>query len=191
MARLSRFQGYAVTTNYGRDERVAHLGAGSHISPLASIHGGDRIAIGNNCRIDDFVVLSAGQGGIVIGDNVHVAIFVSMQGSGAISIGDRSQIAARVTILSSSGDLKYLGESGSPTMPGEREIAITEPVTLEPGAILGVGAIVMPGALIGYDTVVGAQGFVRHGECLSPRGIYVGNPLRLIGSRVRRGERMA
>lgn len=168
------------------EHAVASLGEGSRISPLASIRGGERITIGENCRIDDFVVLSAGDGGITIGDNVHVAVFASMQGSGAIRIGNRAQIAARVTILSSTGDLKYLGESGSPTMPGEREIAYSAPVTLEPGAILGVAAIVMPGVIVGEDTVVGAQSFVRRDECIGPRLVVAGNPLRILKSRARR-----
>jgi acetyltransferase-like isoleucine patch superfamily enzyme len=172
--------------NTSRDERVAYLGEGSHISPLASIRGGERISIGKNCRIDDFVVLSAGEGGIAIGDNVHVAVFVSMQGGGRITISDHCQIAARSTILSSSGDLKYLGESGSPTMPGEREKAITAPVMLDRGAILGVGAVVMPGAWIGEQTVIGALSFVRKGAVLDQRSVYAGNPLRRIGDRVAR-----
>lgn len=180
-----------VAADFNHNEHaVASLGEGSRISPIASIHGGDRITIGENCRIDDYVVLSAGEGGITIGDNVHVAVFVSMQGSGAITISDRCQIAARTTILSSTGDLKYLGESGSPTMPGEREIAYSAPVTLEPGAILGVGAVVMPGALIGQDTVVGALSFVRRDECIGPRLVVAGNPLRTIKARTRRPERM-
>lgn len=172
--------------NTSRDERVAYLGEGSHISPLASIRGGERIRIGRNCRIDDFVVLSAGEGGIHIGDNVHVAVYVSMQGGGPITICDECQIAARCTILSSSGDLKYLGESGSPTMPGERERAITSLVTLCRGAILGVGAVVMPGAIIREHTVVGALSFVRKGSNLEPFSVYAGNPLRRIGDRVAR-----
>jgi acetyltransferase-like isoleucine patch superfamily enzyme len=172
--------------NTSRDERVAYLGEGSHISPLASIRGGERIRIGRNCRIDDFVVLSAGEGGIEIGDNVHVAVYVSMQGSGRITISDECQIAARCTILSSSGDLKYLGESGSPTMPGEREKAISGDVTLDRGAILGVGAVVMPYACIGEQTVVGVLSLVRKASVLERYSIYAGNPLRRIGDRVAR-----
>ena len=177
---------YPEDASTSRDERVAYLGEGSHVSPLASIRGGARISIGKNCRIDDFVVLSAGDGGIAIGDNVHVAVFVSMQGGARITISDDCQIAARSTILSSSGDLKYLGESGSPTMPGEREKAITAPVSLLRGSIVGVGAVVMPGVMIGQQTVVGALSLVRKGATLEEFSVYVGNPLRRIGDRVAR-----
>lgn len=164
----------------------ARLGEGSTISPLASIRGGERITIGKNCRIDDFAVISAGEGGIEIGDNVHVAVYVSMQGSGKITISDDCQIAARVTILSSSGDLKYLGESGSPTMAGEREKAITGPVTLERGAILGVGAVVMPDVVIGEQSVIGAMSFVRKGSRVDSFTVAAGNPLRSICQRTAR-----
>ena len=39
-----------------------------------------------NSRIDDFCVLSAGEGGIEIGDYVHVAVFCMLIGAGKIKL---------------------------------------------------------------------------------------------------------
>jgi len=43
------------------------------ISDKSSIYGASRIELGDNVRIDDFCILSAGDGGIEICDNVHIA----------------------------------------------------------------------------------------------------------------------
>ena len=52
----------------------ASLGSNVLISDKASIYGANRIQIGNNVRIDDFCVLSAGDGGIYIGNYIHIAV---------------------------------------------------------------------------------------------------------------------
>jgi len=48
------------------------LGDNVLISKKTSFYGISRICIGNNVRIDDFCVLSAGIGGIFIGNYVHI-----------------------------------------------------------------------------------------------------------------------
>ena len=74
------------------------------------------IVIGNNVRIDDFVVLSAGQGGIEIGNYIHIAVFSSLIGAGRIALSDFCNISSRVSIYSSSDD--YTGEyMTNPMMP--------------------------------------------------------------------------
>ncbi|MFB0769890.1 hypothetical protein ACEU5N_19765, partial [Aeromonas salmonicida] len=43
------------------------------ISDKASIYGANKIKIGSNVRIDDYCVVSAGEGGINIGSYIHIA----------------------------------------------------------------------------------------------------------------------
>ena len=62
------------------EEQIKKIGlkfAGKNvkISNKASIWNAANISVGDNSRIDDFCVLSAGEGGIEIGKNVHVAYF--------------------------------------------------------------------------------------------------------------------
>ena len=58
------------------------------ISDKISIYNPGNISIGDNTRIDDFCVLSAGKGGIEIGRNVHIAVYVSIIGEGKIIVSD-------------------------------------------------------------------------------------------------------
>src|SRR5438874_7552631 len=80
------------------------LGKNVQLSEKAAIYGADRISIGDNSRIDDFCVLSAGEGGINIGRHVHVACLCSCIGAAQIELHDFSGISSRTAIYSSSDD---------------------------------------------------------------------------------------
>ena len=62
-------------STYSQDELFAFgfksIGKNVLISRKASIYGADKIEIGNNVRIDDFCVLSSGDDGFLIGNNIH------------------------------------------------------------------------------------------------------------------------
>lgn len=58
------------------------VGSNVRISRKASFYGIERISIGSNVRIDDFCVLSAGLGGITIGNYIHIAVYSSLIGAG-------------------------------------------------------------------------------------------------------------
>src|SRR4051794_15517212 len=104
-------------------EAVAALGFASvgrnvQVSDHASIYGAERIALGSNVRIDDFCVLSAGPGGISIGNFVHIAVYSSLMGAGKITFADFSGLSSRVAIYSSNDD--YSGATMSnPTVPSQ------------------------------------------------------------------------
>ena len=66
----------------------ASLGNDLHISDRAAFYGCANIALGSNVRIDDFCVLSAGQGGIAIGNHVHIAVYSCLIGKGKITLSD-------------------------------------------------------------------------------------------------------
>jgi len=70
----------------------AAIGVNVLVSDKASIHGASRIALGNHVRIDDFCVLSAGEGGIRIGSYVHVACQCTLIGKGRIELEDFSNL---------------------------------------------------------------------------------------------------
>ncbi|MGL6373608.1 hypothetical protein ACSZMY_08200 [Aeromonas hydrophila] len=71
-----------------QDMGFLSIGSNVLISDKASIYGAARIRIGSNVRIDDFCVLSAGSGGIDIGDYIHIAVYSSLIGAGKIIISD-------------------------------------------------------------------------------------------------------
>ena len=65
-----------------------HVGENCLLSDKASYYNCNNIKIGNNVRIDDFCVLSAGMGGIEIGSHIHIAVYSSLIGAGKIVLKD-------------------------------------------------------------------------------------------------------
>ena len=95
---------------------LAAVGRSVSLSRKASLYGVSRISIGDNSRIDDFCVLSAGDGGISIGRYVHIAVFSTLIGKGRIELNDYANLSSRVAIYSSNDD--YSGElMSNPTVP--------------------------------------------------------------------------
>jgi len=161
----------------------AALGANVLISERATLYGVERIRLGNNVRIDDFCVLSAGEGGIEIGNYVHVAVFSSLIGGGRITLSDFSGLSSRVTIYSSNDD--YSGNAmTNPTVPPEFTSVQHADVFLGRHVIVGSGSVILPGAVLEEGVAVGALALVK-GRC-EAFGIYAGYPAKRIKSRSRR-----
>jgi dTDP-4-amino-4,6-dideoxy-D-glucose acyltransferase len=93
-----------------------HVGENCLLSDKASYYNCKNISIGSNTRIDDFSVLSAGDGGIEIGEYVHLAIGTSLIGAGKIFVQDFAGLSSRVSVYSSNDD--YSGQFlTNPTVP--------------------------------------------------------------------------
>lgn len=158
------------------------VGQNVQISDKASIYGFDRIAIGDNVRIDDFCVLSAGIGGIDIGSHVHIAVYTSIIGAGKVVIEDFCNLSSRVSIYSSNDD--YSGETlTNPTVPDEYKNVKHAPVYLGKHVIVGSGTVILPGLRLEEGVAVGALSLVTK-NC-EAFGIYAGNPARRIKERKR------
>lgn len=107
------------------------------ISDKASIYGASRIKIGSNVRIDDFCVLSAGEGGIDIGNYVHIAVFALLIGAGKITVSDFAGVSSRVSIYSSNDD--YTGKFlTNPMVPAEYTNVTHADVTLAKHVIIAL-----------------------------------------------------
>jgi dTDP-4-amino-4,6-dideoxy-D-glucose acyltransferase len=160
----------------------ARLGSDLHISDRASFYGCSNIALGNNVRIDDFCVLSAGQGGIAIGDHVHIAVYSCLIGKGRITLSDFCNISSRVSIYSSSDD--YSGATmTNPTIPERHKNVRHADVTVGKHVIVGSGSVILPGATLEEGVAVGALSLVK--ERCTAFGIYAGNPARRVRERKR------
>lgn len=158
----------------------AHVGRNVKISDRASFYGISRISIGDNTRIDDFCVLSAGEGGIHVGRNVHIAVFSSLMGGGAIYLEDFSNISSRVAVYSSNDD--YSGEfMTNPTVPSEFTGVVHAPVRIGRHVIIGSGSVILPGVTLEDGVAIGALSLVRK-DC-EAFGIFGGVPARRIGVR--------
>ena len=152
------------------------------ISRKASFYGAERIRFGSHVRIDDFCVLSAGEGGIDIGDHVHIAVYSSLIGRGRIELHDFSGLSSRGSIYSSNDD--YSGKSmTNPMVPEEFTGMSHSDVVVGRHVIVGSGSIVLPGVVLEEGVAVGALSLVRR-SC-SAFGIYSGMPAKRIGERNR------
>ena len=119
------------------------LGENVQISDAAKIYGSEQISIGSNVRIDDFCILSAGVGGIEVGDHVHIACYSSLIGQGLIRLEDFCGLSARVSIYSSTDD--YSGSAlTNPTVPRSLRNVKSGPVVLRKHVIVGVGCLILP-----------------------------------------------
>lgn len=160
----------------------AEVGEDVRISEVARFYGTSRIRIGNHVRIDDFCVLSAGDGGIRIGNHVHIAVYCSLIGQGAIDLADYCNISSRVSIYSSNDD--YSGNSlTNPTIPIDFKNVTHAPVTLGRHVIVGSGSVILPGVLLEDGVAVGSISLIKS-DCAA-FGIYAGIPARRIKERSR------
>lgn len=156
------------------------VGNNVSLSKKASIYGAERISIGDNTRIDDFVVLSAGDDGIVIGSNVHIAVFSSLIGSGKIELSDFSNISSRVSIYSSNDD--YSGEAmTNPTLPTSYTNVKHGKVYIGKHVIIGCGSVVLPNVELGNGVAIGALSLIS--TSCTEWSIYAGNPAKKIKDR--------
>ena len=165
-------------------ERMGFLSVGTNvfISDRASLYNCANIALGNNVRIDDFCVLSAGTGGITIGNNVHLAVYSSLIGSGKITISDFCNISSRVSVYSSSDD--YSGATmTNPTIPAQYTGVTHADVFLGRRVIVGSGSVILPNVTLEDGVAIGALSLIR--KSCKAFGIYAGVPAKFIKERKR------
>jgi len=59
-------------------------------------------------------------------------------------------------------------------------MAMLHGCTVDDGALIGIGAVVLNNAHIGADSLVGAKSLVTEGKVIPPRSLVVGSPARVI-----------
>ena len=156
------------------------VGENVQLSDKASYYNCKNISIGNNTRIDDFCVLSAGEDGIEIGNYVHIAIGVSVIGAAKISIMDFAGLSSRVSIYSSNDD--YSGEyMTNPMIPSEFTNVTHGAVSIGKHAIIGSGSVILPNVTLEDGVAVGALSLVT--KSCSEFGVYIGTPAKKIKER--------
>ncbi len=161
---------------------LAGYGKNVLISNKCSIYGHAKIELGDDVRIDDFCVLSAGNGGIKIGSYIHMAVYSSLIGRGEIRVCDFANISSRVSVYSSNDD--YSGMHMTNPMIDEAFTGVNhQKVFIGRHAIIGSGSIILPGVTIEDGVAIGALSLVNR-DCKA-FGIYTGAPARKMGERKR------
>jgi galactoside O-acetyltransferase len=163
-------------------EKIGFLSLGQNvlISDKCSIYNPANIKIGNNVRIDDFCILSAGVGGIELGSYIHISAYASLIGAGKIKIGDFSALSVRSSVFSSSDD--FSGEMmANPIVPKQYRMVDERDVFIERHVLIGAGVVILPGVKIHLGAAVGALSLVN--KDLNGLSVYHGNPVRFLHKR--------
>tara|TARA_B100000949_G_C14272321_1_gene447906 strand:+ start:375 stop:935 length:561 start_codon:yes stop_codon:yes gene_type:complete len=156
------------------------VGSNVRISRKASFYGIERISIGSNVRIDDFCVLSAGLGGITIGNYIHIAVYSSLIGAGKIILSDFCNISSRVAIYSSNDD--YSGEyMTNPMVPSVLTNISSDDVNIGKHVIIGSNSIILPGVHLGEGVAIGALSLVT--KSIESYKVAAGTPAKVIKDR--------
>ncbi len=158
------------------------VGDDVNVDATATFYGASRIALGSHVRIDAGVVLSAGDGGILVGDHVHIAVRVFMTGAARIELRSFAGVSAGTAIFSSNDDYSGAWLTG-PTVPDDLRNVTSAPVVLGEHVIVGAGSVILPGVTIGQGAAVGALTLVR--KDVPPFAIVAGPRGEVIGERDR------
>lgn len=156
------------------------LGKNVLISDKCSLYNTKNISIGDNTRIDDFCILSAGENGIEIGRYVHIACFSSLVGKGKITMRDYSGVSSRVSVYSSSDS--YDGEyMTNPCLPVGVTNVIHKDVVIGKHVVIGSNSVVLPGVILADGCSIGAMSLVN--KSVDGRYIMAGIPAKRIRDR--------
>ena len=157
-----------------------HLGKNIKISSDARIYGQENISIGDNVRIDDFVILSAGDGYIDIGNYVYIARSSHISGIMGVKLCDFSSMAANTVIYSASDD--YSGDYlTAQAIPQEYTNAIGGLVYIGRHVIIGSACTFVGPCVVAEGCSIGSMTLVI--KDLLPWGIYVGIPAKRLKDR--------
>lgn len=156
---------------FARPAGLGSLGRGTYFTEPYTIQSPHRVHIGRGVKFNERPVLSVleredGTGGTLrIGDGCMIGSDFHAHCADEVVIGSHVGISARVA----------LGDFVSDLDPGVDDASIH----IHDGAILGLGAIILPGVTIGERAAVAAGAVVTRD--VPPRTLVFGNPARLMG----------
>ena len=154
------------------------FGPGSYIVPPArvtmpeAIHLGAGVIINEHSWISVVEAVPGHTPKLTIGDGTLIDRLLHVACVGEIEIGEDVLIAERTLI----GDTYH--DYTDPDAHIVQQAVPPRKVTIERGAHLGLGVIVMPGVTIGEEALVGAGAVVTRD--VPPRTVVVGNPARVV-----------
>jgi acetyltransferase-like isoleucine patch superfamily enzyme len=109
---------------------------------------------------------------ISIGKNTSINEFVVINGAGNVEIGDNVLIGHRTTIASDSHGIDDIN------IEIYRQPKTKKPIKIGDNVFLGCNVTVLPGVTIGSGAVIGAGAVVT--EDVSANAVVVGNPAKIL-----------
>lgn len=130
------------------------------LSRKASIYSPEKIAIGDNVRIDDFCILSRN---ITLGSNIHISAYVALYGAMGIMMEDYSEISPKLVVYSAMDDFSS-GYIIGPIHPEHTTNVTGDLVKICKYVQIGSNSVVFPNLTIGEGAAVGACSMVNRME---------------------------
>jgi acetyltransferase-like isoleucine patch superfamily enzyme len=165
----------------GSGLRFRHMGSNVTVYKLAIILSPENVTLGSDIIIDDFVFIGSHRR-LVLGNRVHISSHSSITGGGRVLLSDFSGMGSGARLISGTDDFTDGRLNGS-AIPAEFRETHRGTIILEPHAIIGTNAVVLPDVTIGEGATVGAGSVVT--RSLEPWGVYAGSPARKIKTRPR------
>ena len=163
-------------------EAFGSFGAGSYITyPMATMYGAPSIHIGEDTLIGRNCSLLVGYApdasdvpdrGIVIGDRCVIGAGSTLTAHESITIGNDVWFGNNIFICDASHGFQ------DPETPIGLQLGPHQSVTVGSGSWIGHGAIILPGASIGRQVVVGAGSVVR--GTVPDHAVVAGVPARVV-----------
>jgi acetyltransferase-like isoleucine patch superfamily enzyme len=142
------------------DVQTNAVGARTRVSQFVVILPGARI--GADCTISTHCLI---ENDVVIGDRVTVSSGVQLWDG--LRVDDDVFIGPNVTFTNDD-------------FPRSRQTpAAPLPTTIQDGASIGAGAVILPGVVIGSKAMIGAGAVVT--RSVPPNSVVVGNPAKIVG----------
>ncbi|MBS0227445.1 MAG: gamma carbonic anhydrase family protein [Proteobacteria bacterium] len=137
--------------------------------------------IGQRVYLDPMAVVV---GDVELGDDVSIWPFTVVRGDvNFVRIGDRSNIQDG-TVIHVSHDGPHLRRGGFATRIGSDVTighkAIIHACTIEDAALIGMGAVILDGAVVKKHGFVGAGALVSPGKVVGEGELWLGNPAKKV-----------
>ena len=137
--------------------------------------------IGQRVYLDPMAVVV---GDVELGDDVSIWPFTVVRGDvNFVRIGDRSNIQDS-TVIHVSHDGPHLRRGGFATRIGSDVTighkAIIHACTIEDAALIGMGAVILDGAVVKKHGFVGAGALVSPGKVVGEGELWLGNPAKKV-----------
>lgn len=115
-------------------------------------------------------------GNVTIGDEASVWYNATLRGDiNEIVIGAKSNVQDNACIHLSDDYGTYLGE-----LVTIGHSAIVHAATVKDEVLIGMGACILDGAVIGERSIIGAQALVTGGMVIPPGSLVLGSPARVV-----------
>lgn len=126
--------------------------------------------LGKRSVIEDYSIINNAVGDLVIGDNTHLGISNTI--IGPVAIFDNVIIGQNVTISGLNHNYS------DPNKPISEQGVDTCPIIIEDNVWIGANSVVLPGILIGKNSIIGAGSVVT--KDVPSYSVAVGNPAKVI-----------